>query len=698
MDSRESPSSSDPRRAGIALMVVMVVFIILYLVAYHLTYSTTMEEKMSHLRGGEVVLQDSMYSVALYAMTLLLEDLKQDQSQLAGGAGAASSGGLGGLGLEGLLPGGGGGPSPAGGGPNPADGSGGNFVPLDGAAGGGAASALRHFDYLRETIFNDNEQTVGDVSVKIKVRDNERALDLNRIFDYARLILRGTEPGLAGLNEEDLASAVLDAPDDATAEQNLRQRLSARGAQLRSRSGGSSAAGGARSSGAGGAAGGPGADGDEAGDDAAPGAGAGAGASAAGGEAAAVEDDLGLAEFEQPDGEVLELTHQILERAIDMMFSLNELNGFFYQSKYNPGTVADEIIRYVIQVRSSPVQNVIYHSSELLNIEYITPEVYYGPQPVVPPGGEVTTDDGFVIRRDEFGDLIYEYQYDSEYLAEQEARQEDLNQLIQDAGPLGQFMDFPGFGGLMGSRMTRNMTELPLVADDQGNEFILEPRRPIGLKDIFTAFSSGKVNLNTAPVPVLYGLLVSLEEGANGEANDVALQIDDYRNRMQDYAEEEAGQEAGQGVARVADPNAKPDLGQPRRRLPTPEEEEAEAAELSDLGATGLAGASSAYEDRETNYFTDLKQIELVDGTDGGRGDKLTSTVGIDRVSGDQDSLLQRVLNDYTPLMVFGSTYFTVELRAKSSQSNFVKTGVLVLRRDPAAKVLDVVLWKELTR
>ena len=187
------------------------------------------------------------------------------------------------------------------------------------------------------------------------------------------------------------------------------------------------------------------------------------------------------------------------------------------------------------------------------------------------------------------------------------------------------------------------------------------------------------------------------EVGADGDANFVATAINEYRNTFQPYDESSGEEGVETNTASTVD------LGQPKRQLPSEEEEEL-SMEDQIYDTVGMAGAGGlgafdqgmGMEELETNYFTNIQQIELVDGTDGSEEDILTSQRGIDRVSEEDDSVLQKVLNDYRPVMVFGSTYFTIVLKGKAKTSPLVKTGVLIVKRDPREQMMEVVFWKEL--
>lgn len=653
----------------------MVVFVVLYLVVFHLHFSTAMEEKVARARFGEILQQDAMISAALYFMTLLQEDLEQDLSEAQETTAPGPTG-----------PAAGGDPTPSGGGadrggdPAGDDGGGGQFraIPM---AGAGAGIGARIIDYLRENMFQPNVQTVGETKVKITNRDGERCFDLNLLFTIAPLHI----PGLDALGNvdpaeaQDLVDSVAGASDQASAEKSVLdwQRRREEREKWRSER---------RKGGAGGS-------GDPAGDDE-PADGDGTGPMGAGGAAAVGPDSLAeLAEFEEPDELRIQATTDMLRRAVDMVFSMNEDSGFLYSRKYDPQLIAGDIVSYVLERRGSMVQNIIYHPSELLNLDSITPEVYYGPQPSLGAGEEMETEKGFLLRRDEYGDLVAEYLYGDEYAVEREDEMRMLEELQED---YGQYASFPGLGRLSSNPLLRGVSEPVVKIDEYDNEYVLEPRIPLGLKDIFTTFSSGKININTASVPVLYGLLLSLDEGPDGEAHQVAWAIHDYRNYMQPYMDEE-------GVDRVGDGSAPPELGQPKRQLPPEEDLGGLQDVMTGLGdVTGMSdfGSFGSYmgsQELETNYFTNLQQIQLIDFTG-----ELFDEQQIDRVSEESDSLLQRVINDFSKVsesgVVFSSTFFSAELKAKTEKSPLVKTGLLVVKRDLEARLMEVIMWKELQK
>jgi len=653
-------------------MVVMVVFVVLSMVVTQLTYYTAMEEQVARVRHGDIQGQDALYSVAQLVMAQLTEDLVQDYSEGGAQETPASSPAAPGedAGAAGRAAGGGGG-------------AGGRFVALEtgpqGAVGAGGSSG--NYDYLMEAIFNSQQHDVGEVKVKATIIDNERCFDLKRLFDYAPI--PGEEDALTGpggaLSGEELAEMAAGTSGDTEAGgKSLSEQIRSRVGLINRDD-----------------------DPQEAGEEA--------------NElenVAGLEDEVELTEFIEPTEEQQEATNLMLARAIEVMLSLNVDREFNYGvdetsidygiEHYNSDQLARDITDYVLARRTSDEQNRVYHVTELLNIPSVTRELFYGPEPMdIPPEG-IETPGGFLLHRDEFGDLASTFIYDTdqEFIREQEA---DALSGLMDVFPGGlpaevimeHGREFPGIGGLNANSLTRGMTGPAQVFDEEGYEYIEQPERPIGLREIFTTFSAGKININTASVPVLYALLLSLKEGNEEEAETVALQINDYRFEFQQFEGEE-GVEAPEVGA-----DALKDLGQPKRPLPPEEDELGEGLDLNSmvgLDEMGLAssGASAPMADTETNYFTNLEQIELVDGSAGDATDLLTSEVGVDRVDAQDDPLLQRVLNDYRNVMCFAGTYFTIELRAKTQGSPVVKSGIMVIKRNAQEKLMEVIFWKEL--
>jgi len=652
---RDTPSGlhvyGRDRREGIAILIVLIIFVVLYLVVYQLHFSSTMEEHVAHVRLGEAESANAMSSAALLVMTLLSEDVRsggvaRPAPENPNSAGVARR------------------QEPAG------DGEvGGTFAPIGGVA---PRATTTWYDSVNENLFKANPKQVGDVNVKITITDLERAFDLNRLFDYVRLEDDELMEGEEDLSEEDLL-AVVGGKSEEEASQSLREKILSKSKRKRKSD-------------------------DE--DDRA----SGEADDTVRGHGASTVDEYEEIDFLPPDPRREEATVEMLDRAINMMFLINEQEyGYEYPSgqRYISGQIARAIVDYVLERRMSQYQPRIHLVSELLNIPGITSEVYYGPMPRIEPGEELPIGN-FILTHDEFGDVVPEYIYSDVDDFDRQQQAEEIGRLMQDES-FGQFADFAGMGfdPLQANPLTRGMTESAIDVDEDGTEYVVQPPIAIGLKDLFTTFSSGKININTASVPVLHGLLLSCQQ--EGEADVVALDIRDYRNRFQEESLDE------EGPGSVASTGEIPDLGQPRRRAREKEPETPEGAEslidstglmgeLPGLDPGSLDGIESSYQNIETNYLTSLKQLELIDGTDGGPGDLLRSDESVERVSEEDDTLLRRVIYDLEKVVVFGSTYFTAELKGKSKTGRSVKTGYVTVRRDMKKGLIEILMWKSLQK
>lgn len=659
-------AAGQARQEGMALLVIMVVFVVLYLVIYQLHFSTKMEEHIAQSRYGEAESQIAFYSAGLFVITHLVEDLTKDSRGSGDALGTA-------LGAETEKP------------RQLTDPGGksdelGKLTSLKGAGTAGGGGSGKAHDSLYENIFNANQQQVGDTSVKIVIEDGERKFDLNWLFDYARIRGEEVEAGAAALTEDDAVAAVGNATSEADAskrlEQTFRQRTEERRAKKKGGSGTTAAkeAGGIARVDEGGATE----------DGTTP-------------ESVAAMSDYENPEFESPDPVRIEETKKMVERAILMMISINENNyGRIYKraARYDAGAMAQRIVDYVLERRSATYQNRVFLITELLNLcsesgeepGDVTPEIFYGPYPRLVDDEVYPVGDAFVLKRDEFGDIIPEYQYGDE---ESGYREDEKQQIAALEEQFGRFMDFGGMGfsRLMGNALTRGMQELPIEEDQNGEEYVVEVPRLLGLRDLFTTYSTGKININTASVPILYSLLLSLSDGPGGEAELVAFNIRDWRARFK-VEEDENG-------IKSVDPAKDRKTSREKR-----DEKRKQAQELAPASGAALdptlmdQGLESSYEDLDLNYFTSLDQLELIDGVDGGPTDVLQKDQGVERVSAEDDTLYRRVIHDLEKVAVFSSTYFNAELKAKPKEGRSIKTGYLTLRRDLKKRMVDVVLWK----
>ncbi len=672
------PPPEGQRRDGIALMVVMVVFIILYLVVFQLHYTTKLEEKLSRARSADSQGSAAMYGIALSIMGVLAEDYQNGAEASSSTTGADT-----GLGKSTQLAGG-----RRGGSEEKKGGETKDAAPLQSSPGtdptaiamgqdGGAAGGPAWQDHLGETWCQENSQSLNGITVKYLIEDNERSLDINRLWDYSP----STAETLSETNEERQSkdgskNEKNSAEERKTADSLLRQlgagsvdSKSKRTSSTKNRSGIATV-----------------------------------GEAGAAGETEAAADEI--MEFVPPTQERRAETVKMLSRVLEMTERLNKEYGFDY--KFQPPNheiLAQAIEQYAYERRSEPIQNFIHLPSELLNVLHMVgahPEVYYGPVPEIPQGEEfLDPSQTYSYQRDEFGDLVGEFVGSEDYAEEREELLGQLEEMKRNFG-LGQFASMPGFGRL-GNPMTQNAKEHYVDVDEYGNEFLRVPPRPIGLKDLFTTHSTGKININTAPVPILYALLNLIHDTERDgalRAQKVALQIEEYRQAMQ--PEEEAADASATA--------AQPAPGDDRPKRAAPKEDQKTRGSLGSLqglqqragtlAAEDLAEVSSGENlDYETNFFTSFQQLKFIDGEDGGPDDFLTEEgTAVTTADLEQKTPLQKVMHDYQQVMVFGSTYFTAVLKSKGENSAAVKVGYLTLHRNVSARRIDVVQWKELQK
>ncbi len=626
-------SPKDRRECGIALVVVFILVIILYLIVFQLEYSTKMEEELAEVRTTESATSFAVTSVASYIMSLLAEDAQADQSEVqeAGmavtpdpaGQGQGAEGG-GGDGSRTQVPGGNQGAGAGAGGlgtppPGLNEEEMRQWLAQQGQAAGVTGQAQQS-GTLDYILENIFLPTTESIDgVEVKIQ----IIDNARCFDLNRLWeypREQVESLTDEQREEEFNQAV------ATIDDLNRRAL----------------------------------------------------------ENQATGEDLELnnskLEWVAPSESKRELVREMLTRAIQFMFDLNIDAGFEYV--YQPqaaASLATLIEDYCYKKRAQPFHNTIAMTSELLIFPDITPEIYYGPHPEITPQEDFTDLTGdYLYRKDEFGDLIGEYQLiPPEFQQLQEQRMAELELLQQQ---YGRNQTFPQMGGLLGNSLTRNMQDLPNNYDNTG---VAVAPKPIGLRDLFCTLSNGKININTADRPIIYALLLSLEED---DAKKVADDLYYYRHDYQELEEEEEGD--------IDDGQTK-DYGQPKRQ-PPPEDDEDLAEE--ELDPEAMMASGSGYEDYETNYFTNLRQIVLIDGQEGGQEDLLTDEDGVERIDEDFKSPLQLVTQDLENAVTFGSSYFTARLKIKSENSPIVTGGEMIIHRDVQQSRMEVVQWKEFDR
>jgi len=200
------------------------------------------------------------------------------------------------------------------------------------------------------------------------------------------------------------------------------------------------------------------------------------------------EDDEGFDDFDEdidewepPTQEQVEDAELILSRLIQSLISANEEGDFPYLETPDPDSVAREVVAWVESRQEEESTRLIRSLEPLLEIDGVSGELYYGPQ--------------------------------REELEDDDREADDLFGSILD-----EFNELPGF--------------------EQFDDGVEEIPRPLGLRDVLTVHSSGKINLNVARPEVYAALMLSFED--LDEALEIAFEIDAWLNS---YEEAEEGQQ-----------------------------------------------------------------------------------------------------------------------------------------------------------
>lgn len=590
-----------------ALFVTLVVVMILFVVVYQLWHCALLETRIAENQGGYMKSTLAMHSMVPYALTLLQEDLRNDVDN-------TQSSGLTG---EGDLTTGTG---------STATGTPGVSTSVASLGSGSSAAASPQgglYDSINEALFESRTQTINEVQLKIDVVDCERKINLNKLFQYVSLWLREQE-GVAklGENPEDLAAGATGEGAENT------DRINTNDVASSGDSGSSSLS--------------------QADQDQLNKIMGGAAPGAAGQEEGLEE------EWQEPDQAEFEAAERMVADLIIHMVETNiNDNGLAYKRLYNADEISKAIVNYVVARKRDDVQNFIYDTAELLQIEEVTPELYYGPTPVEvqDPTFELGADDeGF--RRDEFGDLVYQY---------------GAWDMMDEGFSLGQYGSFNDFEelktsfGLSGS-LRPGVTSLSNAAppDNEDGTGIMRPPRSVGLKDLFCTFSTGKVNLNTAPLEVILSLL------QGGDPNGGAWDPDQKL-------------EVGQAIVYWRDQYTEDYLLELEEQALEGYTEEDELGDFS-----SMFGA----QDLQTNIYTNIQDVNKIKIGD----EEILKDTQVDSGASERSpSVLVR--NDLKSCTVFRSDYF--EIRMVAQGEGFRQEANMVVHRDINNKALSVIYYRE---
>jgi len=613
------PHSSVPGagRRGMALFISLVVVMILYVLVYQLWHSAALEIRIARNQGGYLKGSLALQSAVAYSIALIQEDLEKDVEDSQGSVGA-------GPGISQLSA------SRPGGDPSAVSSTKKGVEKVGQPSAAAKIGRRGLYDYINESIFQPRRQQVNDISVKIEIVDGESRINLNKLYGYVSLWQK-EEPTLSELDAQRKGEKKKGSSGSKGKETGSKKDSSAEDelASILGR-----------------------------------------------GMTAGLPEAQEEEEWEEPDPEQREAARRLLADLIIHMVESNIENGFVYARQYDADLLGEQIEQYVFERKSGSAQNYIFSTSELLQIEGITPELYNGPLPpelieqqeAPGPGQE-----GY--RRDEFGDIVYDFGLGELPGLEElnlQADEESLDQL-RDLGTqfgLGDLRELiaRGTGSPYGWGRTggylpgmASLAEAPYPDNEEGTG-IIRPPKPLGLKHLLCTFSNGKINLNTAPMEVIMALF---QGGGNPAAWDneakleVARAIVEYRDQYtEDYLKELEEQEQ-QGF-----------LGDSGLEEQLPPE------------AMGLAGTG----DLRTNYFTSLADLQKI-----GDGE-LLKTDKVDSGRGER-SLGWLVRKDLGPVTVFNSEYFEVRIVAK--QRSFRQEATFVVHRDTKKKIVSVVYFRE---
>ncbi|MFN0059087.1 MAG: hypothetical protein ACKVX7_11565 [Planctomycetota bacterium] len=308
------------------------------------------------------------------------------------------------------------------------------------------------------------------------------------------------------------------------------------------------------------------------------------------------DDDEEVEEYILPSTERIELTKEMVSRLVQHVIDHNRQIGFDYEETPVADVVAAQIVDWVLDRVSDEATRRIRSMKEMRQLPAMTSELWNGP-------------------RD----------------PEEVAREADPDaEFAED--PFENFMD--GFGG----ESIPGFLEDPDLGETGG--VVSEPRA-LGIRHVFTAYTTGKLNMNTVSPEVLMALLFELEFEL---AREIVLRIDDHLNS---YPPEEE------------------------------EEDDAAATETDDATDTGT-------ESKTFNVFKAFTDISAIDVDEEWQVP----------IAGTDKSPWDHMKAAWEPFAVFKSTFFTAEMHAERDQRK-LDAEVVILRRNNKVTVLA---WRELTQ
>ncbi len=335
-----------------------------------------------------------------------------------------------------------------------------------------------------------------------------------------------------------------------------------------------------------------------------------------------------LPEFEFPSEERIEKTVIMLAKLVEAVIDTNQLNGYDYYEVPNPDTVADAIVNWVLQRFEDEETRQIWSLQGIEQLDVISYELMHGP--ALPEDEleeleeeELYADDEFYSGFDEFGAGIYE-----------------------------------------GFEENEDATGLIPIPE------------PLGLSDVLTCFSSGRINLNTARREVLIALLVNVSdfEAAWEIANEIDVHLNTYLDAQTDDSSPGTSAPSPGGTSQDAE-NALSQFGIDSSVLG------------GSAGSSGAGGDESGLDEEEEqvdfNVFTDFPQVIAVN-EEWNSNDILI----------DDQRIADHLQTDLQPVSTFKSRYFTARLKGVKEKQELEGELVLVRYNDR----IQVLSWKSLSK
>lgn len=337
------------------------------------------------------------------------------------------------------------------------------------------------------------------------------------------------------------------------------------------------------------------------------------------------EEDEETEGYELPSDERVELTREMLVRLVEAVIDYNQDFEFYYEDSPSAETAAEEIVNYVLNRVNDDELGPIFRVEVLKPL--VGSELYYGPRdPAEDEEGDEDDDGDDEPRSSGFG----------------------AQDVLEGLGYTGEL----GLDEASGYEETdEGVTEIP---------------RPLGLRELFTAFADVQdvkqpskrrwpaLNLNTCRPEILMALMIVSFDDFD-EAREVALQINDHLNTFEGIDDDEDESTVNNNAAESDDDETSED------------DEELEEPQMNVF-----------------RQFDDIGQVneeEWVSDTD-------------QQIS-DQQSIFTRLKNDLENVAVFKSTHFTAILDGKSGHHPI--RGELVVKRQEKGdkKWIQVLYWRE---